>query len=70
MPKVQNFTNDIVNLREKLSPGPGFEPGHPDLRSGNSVSNPGSGENFSLKLTTQDLPEGYSEKLNFHVTNF
>ena len=25
---------------------------------------PGSGENFSLKLTTQDLSEGYSENLN------
>ena len=29
-------------------------------------SNPGPGENFFLKLTTQDLSEGYSEKLNFH----
>ena len=38
---------DINNLREKFSPGPGFEPGYPALDSG---SNPGPGENFSLKL--------------------
>ena len=34
--------------------------------AGDPGSNPGPGKNFSLKLTTQDLPEGYSEKLNFH----
>ena len=28
--------------------------------------NPDPGENFSLKLTTQDLPDGYSENLSFH----
>ena len=28
-------------------------------------TNPGSGEILFLKLTTQDLPEGY-RKLNFH----
>ena len=27
-----------------------------------SGSNPGPGENFSLKLTTQGLPDCYSEK--------
>ena len=27
--------------------------------------NPGPGENFSLKLTTQDLPDGYSENYIF-----
>jgi hypothetical protein len=32
--------------------------GGPDL-------NPGPGKNFSLKLTSQDLLEGYSEKLEF-----
>ena len=44
--------NNVVNLREKFSPG---DPG----------SKPGPAENFCLKLTRQDLPEGYSEKLNF-----
>ena len=81
MARVSSF----VNLREKFSPGPGFEPGSPALRTGASTNraiqilwvaqlvrtpackaadqglNPGLGENFSLKLTT----EGYSEKLNF-----
>ena len=33
----------------------------PAHRAGDPGSNPGPGENFSLKLTTQDLPEGYSE---------
>ena len=28
-------------------------------------SNPGPSENFSLKLPTQNMPNGYSEKLNF-----
>ena len=35
--------------------------------AGDSGSNLDPGENVSLKLTTQDLPEGYSENLNFHV---
>ena len=35
----------INNLREKVSPGPGFEP-----RAGDPGLNPGPGENFSLKL--------------------
>ena len=43
------FVESVVNLREKLSPGLG--PG----------SNPGPGENFSLKLMTQDLLDGYSK---------
>jgi len=31
--------------------------------AGDPGSNPGPSENiFSLKLTTQDLPDGYSEK--------
>ena len=42
----------VNNLREKFSPGPGF---------GDPGSNPGPGENFSLKLLTYDLPERYSE---------
>ena len=29
----------------------------PTLRSGDPGSNPGSGKNFSLKLTTQDLQD-------------
>jgi hypothetical protein len=33
----------------------------PAHKAGDSGSNPGPGENFSLKLTTQDLLEGYSE---------
>ena len=33
----------------------------PAHRAGDQGQNPGSGENFSVKLTTQDLPEGYSE---------
>ena len=41
----------INNLREKFFPGPGFKPG----------SNPGPGENFSLKLLIYDLSDGYSE---------
>ena len=40
----------------------------PARKAGDPGSNPGPGENCSLKLTTQDLPEGYSEKLNFHQT--
>ena len=39
-------------------PGPGFEPGSP---AGDPGSNPGPGENFSLKLLMYDLPDGYSE---------
>ena len=38
----------------------------PALRAGDPGSNPGPDENFSLKLITHDLPEGYSENLNFH----
>jgi hypothetical protein len=34
-------------------------------RAGDPVTNPGSDENFSLKLTTQDLPDGYSENQIF-----
>ena len=30
-------------------------------KSGDLVSNPGLGENFSLRLTIQDLSDGYSE---------
>ena len=30
-------------------------------RGGDPGSNPGPGENFSVNLTTQDLPDGYSE---------
>ena len=36
-------------------------------------SNPGPGENFSLKLTTQGLPHGYSESLiliNYYIAGF
>ena len=57
----------INNLREKFSPGPGFEPGvaqlarEPALRARDPCSNPGPGENFSLKLLIYDLPDGYSE---------
>ena len=34
----------------------------PARRAGDPGSNPGPGENFSLKLTTQDLPYDYSER--------
>ena len=34
----------------------------PACKAGDPGSNQGPGENFSLKLTTQDLTEGYSEK--------
>ena len=37
----------------------------PACKAGDPGSNPGPSENFSLKLTW-DLPEDYSEKLNFH----
>ena len=55
----------INNLREKFSPGPGFEPGSlvwpsgssgwlsgiaPAQRAGDPGSNPGPGKNFSHKL--------------------
>ena len=33
----------------------------PAHRAGDPGSNPDPGEDFSLKLTTQDLPDGYSE---------
>ena len=42
----------------------------PERKAGEPGSIPGPGENFSLKLTTQDLPDGYSEKLNFHQNNW
>ena len=38
----------------------------PAREAGFPSSNPGPGENFSLKLTTRDLLEGDSEKLIFH----
>ena len=33
----------------------------PARRAGDPGSNPGPGENFSLKLLTYDLSDGYSE---------
>ena len=33
----------------------------PARRAGDPGSNHGTGENFSRKLTTQDMPDGYSE---------
>ena len=33
----------------------------PARRAGDPGSNPGPGENFSLKLLICDLPDGYSE---------
>ena len=33
----------------------------PARKAGDPGSNPGAGENFSLKLTTHDLPDGYSK---------
>ena len=33
----------------------------PVRRAGDSGSNPGPGDNFSLKLIIYDLPDGYSE---------
>ena len=38
----------------------------PARKTGDTGSNPGPSKNFSLKLTTQGLSGGYSEKLNFH----
>ena len=35
--------------------------GVPACKAGDTRSNPGPGKNFSLKLTTQDLPKGYYE---------
>ena len=37
----------------------------PARRAGDPVSNPGPGENFSLKLLIYDLPDGYSESYIF-----
>ena len=39
----------------------------PAGKAGDPGSNPGPGENFSLKLITQDLPVGYSEKTKFSI---
>ena len=39
----------------------------PARKGGDPGSNSGPWENISLKLTTRDLPEGYSKKLNFHL---
>ena len=52
----------VFNLREKLPP-PEFKPGSPGLprKTGDPSSNSGLGGNFSLKLTTKDLPIGYPE---------
>ena len=33
----------------------------PARKAGDLGPNPGPGENFSLKLTTPDLPDGYTE---------
>ena len=71
----------VVNSRGKFSPGPGFKAGSPALRArcasncathtnqwAKSEPGPKSdpSENFSLKLTKQDLPDGWYEKPNFH----
>ena len=37
----------------------------PAHRAGDLGSNPGPGENFSLKLLICDLPDGYSESYIF-----
>ena len=45
----------------------------PARRAGDPCSNPGPEENFSLKLTKQDLRAGYSESQIFnknHSVNF
>ena len=56
---IQKISNTgINNLREKFSPRQGFEPGSP---AGDPGSNPGPGENFSLKLLIYELPAGHSE---------
>ena len=56
----------FINSREKFLPGSGFEPGFPAICAGDQSLIPGTRENFSFELTIQDLPKGYSEKLNFH----
>ena len=59
----------VFNLREKFSPGPGFEPESLALRAGAlpTALNPGPGENVSLKLTTWDLPDFFSENKIFLI---
>ena len=52
--KIGNKNNNY-KLREKFSPGPGFEPGSP------ASSNPGPGDNFSFNLLIYDLSDGHSE---------
>ena len=42
----------------------------PARKAGEPGSNPDSGENFCLKLTTLDLLGGYSERLNFMYVNY
>ena len=39
----------------------------PAHKAGELGSSPGPDVNFSLKLEIQDLPEGHSGKLNFHL---
>ena len=64
-------------LSEKFSSAPGFKPGSPVLRTGaipterraaDSGSNPGSGDNFLLKLTTKEQLDGYPDiKISFNT---
>ena len=39
----------------------------PAYRAGDPGLNPGAGDSFSLKLTTEDLPDGYSENKIFII---
>ena len=40
--------------------------GAPAHKAGDQGSNPGTGKNLSIKLTTKELPEGYSKRPNIH----
>ena len=42
--RIKSGRSCVVNLREKFSPGSGFEPVSPALRAGDPRSNPGPGE--------------------------
>ena len=58
-------------IKEKLWLGPviylgGTVRSAPTHTAEDLGSNPGHGEKFSLKLTTQDLPDIWSGKPNFH----
>ena len=75
--KIQlSGTSYINNLREKFSPGLGFEPGSPALRAGAIITNPprrSTGPSRNSSLIGSPLPSGsthftYSLRTDFSVS--